>query len=78
MQAILVRKVGSFEVVEVDRPKPGPGEVLVRVAVTGLWKTATIIVVKLVRAMLKTRNYTKGDKTSGDNKPKNARTSRKN
>ncbi len=44
MQAIVVRKIGSFEVTECDRPRPGPGEVLIEVAVAGLCRTDLKIV----------------------------------
>ena len=39
MQAILVREVGRFELVELAVPELGPGEALVRVSVTGLCRT---------------------------------------
>lgn len=39
MNAIVVRQIGSFEYVRVQDPAPGPGEVLVRVAVAGLCRT---------------------------------------
>lgn len=39
MQAVIVEKVGSYVVGEVDRREPGRGEVLIRVEVTGLCRT---------------------------------------
>ncbi|MCX6373394.1 MAG: alcohol dehydrogenase catalytic domain-containing protein [Actinobacteria bacterium] len=39
MQAVLVREVGGFEMVELPVPEPGPGEALIRVSVTGLCRT---------------------------------------
>jgi L-iditol 2-dehydrogenase len=39
MQAVLVRDVGACEVMRLPVPEPGPGEALVRVAVTGLCRT---------------------------------------
>ncbi len=39
MQAIIVREIGSFEIADIKIPKPGRGDVLVKVAVTGLCRT---------------------------------------
>ena len=39
MQAVLVREVGGYEITGVPVPDPGPGEVLIRVGVTGLCRT---------------------------------------
>lgn len=39
MKAVLVREVGTFELVDLPKPRPGPGEVLVEVAVAGLCRT---------------------------------------
>ncbi len=44
MQAVLIREVGGFELVDVPIPEPGPGEALVRVSVTGLCRTDLKIV----------------------------------
>jgi L-iditol 2-dehydrogenase len=40
MQAGKLLEVGRFEVLEVEDPRPGPGEVLVRVAAAGVCGTA--------------------------------------
>src|SRR5260370_41408762 len=39
MKAAVVREVGKIAVEELDRPRPGPGEVLVRVAAAGVCHT---------------------------------------
>lgn len=39
MKAVVVEKIGSFAIREMDIPRPGKGEVLLRVAVTGLCRT---------------------------------------
>ena len=39
MQAVLVRKVGAYEITELPAPEPAPGEALIRVSVTGLCRT---------------------------------------
>jgi L-iditol 2-dehydrogenase len=39
MQAVVVERIGEFALREVPVPRPGPGEVLVKVAVTGLCRT---------------------------------------
>jgi alcohol dehydrogenase len=39
MKAAVVREVGKIAVEELDRPEPGPGEVLVRVAAAGVCHT---------------------------------------
>ncbi len=39
MHAVVVSEVGGYEFVEVPTPIPGPGEVLIRVEVTGLCRT---------------------------------------
>ncbi|MHC4872234.1 MAG: alcohol dehydrogenase catalytic domain-containing protein [Planctomycetota bacterium] len=39
MQAIVVEKIGSFEIKDLPVPEPGVGEVLVEVAVTGVCRT---------------------------------------
>ena len=44
MQAVLIREVGGFELVDVPVPEPGPGEALIRVSVTGLCRTDLKIV----------------------------------
>lgn len=46
MKAALVREIGSFGIVDVDVPQPGPGEVLVEVAVAGLCRTDLKIIEK--------------------------------
>jgi L-iditol 2-dehydrogenase len=44
MKAIVVRSIGEFSLEEVDRPKPGPREVIVRVEVAGFCRTDLKIV----------------------------------
>jgi L-iditol 2-dehydrogenase len=44
VQAVLIREVGGFELVDVPVPEPGPGEALIRVSVTGLCRTDLKIV----------------------------------
>jgi L-iditol 2-dehydrogenase len=44
MQAVLIRQVGGFELVDLPVPEPGPGEALIRVSVTGLCRTDLKIV----------------------------------
>lgn len=39
MEAVLVREIGGFELVELPVPRPGPGEALIEVSVTGLCRT---------------------------------------
>lgn len=39
MKAVVVEEVGSFTIKDIDIPKPGPGDVLLRVNVTGLCRT---------------------------------------
>jgi len=39
MKAVVVRKVGAFSLEEIGIPEPGPGEVLIETAVTGLCRT---------------------------------------
>ncbi|HNW92031.1 MAG TPA: alcohol dehydrogenase catalytic domain-containing protein [bacterium] len=46
MQAIVVRGIDDYVLTELPEPEPGPGEVLLRVAVTGLCRTD----LKLIRA----------------------------
>ncbi len=46
MKAVVVEEVGSFTIKDIDIPKPGPGDVLLRVNVTGLCRTD----LKLIRA----------------------------
>ena len=44
MQAVLIRAVGAFELVDLPVPEAGPGEALIRVSVTGLCRTDLKIV----------------------------------
>jgi L-iditol 2-dehydrogenase len=39
MRAVVVHEVGSYELEDLPVPEPGPGEVLIRVTVTGLCRT---------------------------------------
>ena len=39
MQAVLIRDVGGYELLDLPVPRPGPGEALIRVHVTGLCRT---------------------------------------
>jgi Zn-dependent alcohol dehydrogenase len=39
MRAAVVRQPGSIEIEEIDRPQPGPGEVLVKVAASGVCRS---------------------------------------
>lgn len=39
MKAVMVDAIGSFKIMEMDIPTPGPGEVLLRVSVTGVCRT---------------------------------------
>ncbi len=36
MKAILVEQIGDFRLADIPHPEPGPGEVLIQTAVTGL------------------------------------------
>ena len=49
MKAAVVREVGKIAVEERDRPQPGPGEVLVRVAATGVCHTDVTASIDYVR-----------------------------
>lgn len=44
MRAAVIERIGSFEIREVQRPRPGPQEALVKVAVAGLCRTDLKIV----------------------------------
>ena len=46
MKAVVVKEIGSFEITWLPIPRPGPGEVLIKVEVTGLCRTD----LKIVRA----------------------------
>ncbi len=39
MKCIVVNRIGEFEIADRDIPKPGPGELLLKVTVTGLCRT---------------------------------------
>jgi len=39
VEAVLVRKIGGFELLDLPVPEPGPGEALIEVTVTGLCRT---------------------------------------
>ena len=39
MRCVMVREIGSFGIEDVDTPRPGSGEVLIEVSVTGLCRT---------------------------------------
>jgi Zn-dependent alcohol dehydrogenase len=39
MRAAVVRKPGTIEIEQIDRPRPGPGEVLVKVVATGVCRS---------------------------------------
>jgi L-iditol 2-dehydrogenase len=39
MKAVVVEEIGSFAIRDIDTPEPGPGDVLLRVNVTGLCRT---------------------------------------
>ncbi|MCI5144343.1 MAG: alcohol dehydrogenase, partial [Candidatus Electrothrix sp. AR3] len=39
MKAVLVEKINDFRIVDIPRPQPGKGEVLIKTAVTGLCRT---------------------------------------
>ncbi|XCN73204.1 MAG: alcohol dehydrogenase catalytic domain-containing protein [Candidatus Electrothrix aestuarii] len=39
MKAVVVDQIGDFRLADIPRPEPGPGEVLIKTAVTGLCRT---------------------------------------
>jgi L-iditol 2-dehydrogenase len=39
MKAVVVEQIGDFRLADIPRPEPGPGEVLIQTAVTGLCRT---------------------------------------